>query len=473
MASINDGIANALSEGKSPQEILDFLKSSEDPQHKDWYSNYSANMQSRNAESNASPAPATGLLPWIEENPKTAAAIPISMYAAKQGINLANTISERKTAAANTALNERRTAAYENQVAKQGVTSFEEGQPAGTIASDPLVEHKIRAAKAQADMAEFKLAQAQAKAQPTAPTQVAPPQVTFPVQPPVDLNAKIEAAKQANAARAVENAPINRGTEQPVSQWADEVPKTPAAPAVPPTAPAAAIAPPAPPTPPTPTTPSDPRAAFLQKAQEIQGQAVVPPAGGARRNPAQLAEFKVEEPLNKGVNQLVYSAGANKPNVPETEFRDFRNAAIDEVYGGQPPASQGGSVKNQKQLTNWIETNKERFPNVWNNYQAIKDKFPTQGGSASLGMLLNLVGLSGLAVEGVKASKSGDWSNFGLGAVNQAVSNIAPRASMPTALMTYSKSAGETPEELKALGERLKYAQKVGYGRGSQGVPPP
>ena len=293
------------------------------------------------------------------------------------------------------------------------------------------------------------------------------------IEAPVDLNAKIDAAKQANAARAVENAPINRGTEQPVSQWADEVPKTPAAPAVPPTAPAAAIAPPAPPTPPTPTTPSDPRAAFLQKAQEIQGQAVVPPAGGARRNPAQLAEFKVEEPLNKGVNQLVYSAGANKPNVPETEFRDFRNAAIDEVYGGQPPASQGGSVKNQKQLTNWIETNKERFPNVWNNYQAIKDKFPTQGGSASLGMLLNLVGLSGLAVEGVKASKSGDWSNFGLGAVNQAVSNIAPRASMPTALMTYSKSAGETPEELKALGERLKYAQKVGYGRGSQGVPPP
>ena len=304
---------------------------------------------------------------------------------------------------------------------------------------------------------------------PTAPTTPVNPQTLLPQQP-VDLNAKIEAAKQANAARAVENAPINRGTEQPVSQWADEVPKTPA---VPPTAPAAAIAPPAPPTPPTPTTPSDPRSAFLQKAQEIQGQAVVPPAGGARRNPAQLAEFKVEEPLNKGVNQLVYSSGANKPNVPETEFRDFRNAAIDEVYGGQPPASQGGSVKNQKQLTNWIETNKERFPNVWNNYQAIKDKFPTQGGSASLGMLLNLVGLSGLAVEGVKASKSGDWSNFGLGAVNQAVSNIAPRASLPTALMTYSKSAGETPEELKALGERLKYAQKVGYGRGSQGVPPP
>ena len=225
-----------------------------------------------------------------------------------------------------------------------------------------------------------------------------------------------------------------------------------------------------------PPTSSDPRGAFLQKVQEIQKQAVIPPAENLRRTSEQVAAAKSEMALNKGVNQVANSVGANRPNITEDAFREARNAAINEVYGGEAPTSQGGAVKNQKQLANWIETNKERFPAVWQNYQSIKDKFPTQGGGVSLGMLFNLMGLGGLAVEGMKASKTGDWADFGINAINQGVANIAPKASLPTALMTYAKPAGESPEDLKALGERLKKAQqayKYGAGRGSMGVPPP
>ena len=225
-----------------------------------------------------------------------------------------------------------------------------------------------------------------------------------------------------------------------------------------------------------PPTSSDPRGAFLQKVQEIQKQAVIPPAENLRRTSEQVAAAKSEMALNKGVNQVANSVGANRPNITEDAFREARNAAINEVYGGEAPTSQGGAVKNQKQLANWIETNKERFPAVWQNYQSIKDKFPTQGGGVSLGMLFNLMGLGGLAVEGMKASKTGDWADFGINAINQGVANIAPKASLPIALMTYAKPAGESPEDLKALGERLKKAQqayKYGAGRGSMGVPPP
>ena len=34
---------------------------------------------------------------------------------------------------------------------------------------------------------------------------------------------------------------------------------------------------------------------------------------------------------------------------------------------------------------------------------------------------------------------------------------------------TYSKPLGETQEQLKEFGKRLEYANKVGYGRGTQG----
>jgi len=216
------------------------------------------------------------------------------------------------------------------------------------------------------------------------------------------------------------------------------------------------------------------RTAFLEKIKQIQGEAVIPPAGKVKRTSAEVAAAETEQRLNAGQRQLVNLVQGGK--VPVDEFHAFQNDVNENIFGGKPPIGKSGAIQNVDQITNHIELNKDKFPTVWQNWQNIKEKHPKQSGAAQLGMLFNLIGLSGLAAEGVKASKTGDWSDFGLGAVNQAVANLAPRASLPTALMTYSKNVGESPEELKALGERLKAAQqayKYGAGRGSVGIAPP
>jgi len=101
-------------------------------------------------------------------------------------------------------------------------------------------------------------------------------------------------------------------------------------------------------------------------------------------------------------------------------------------------------------------------------------------GEATIPGMLNIagnaLGIMGLISDYKEAKKTGDWSNFGLNATGQAVANLAPKAALGTQLATYSKSLGESPEELKAFGKKLQDAQqafKVGGGRGSQGVPPP
>lgn len=52
-----------------------------------------------------------------------------------------------------------------------------------------------------------------------------------------------------------------------------------------------------------------------------------------------------------------------------------------------------------------------------------------------LGLLGNTVGAVGLAQAYNRGQQTGDWSDFGLGAVGQILANIAPRAATPFALM--------------------------------------
>jgi hypothetical protein len=101
-------------------------------------------------------------------------------------------------------------------------------------------------------------------------------------------------------------------------------------------------------------------------------------------------------------------------------------------------------------------------------------------GGASPAMLASIAGntLGGIELykQYKKAKETGDWADFGLGVANQLAANVLPKAGgLGVALMTPG-AAGDPPEELKALGERLKKAQqayKYGAGRGSMGVPPP
>ena len=94
-----------------------------------------------------------------------------------------------------------------------------------------------------------------------------------------------------------------------------------------------------------------------------------------------------------------------------------------------------------------------------------------------LGMIAgNTLGGIELFKQYKKAKESGDWSDFGLGVANQLAANVLPKAGGLGIALMNPGNLGQSPEDLKAFGERLQKAQqafKVGAGRGSIGVPPP
>jgi len=95
-----------------------------------------------------------------------------------------------------------------------------------------------------------------------------------------------------------------------------------------------------------------------------------------------------------------------------------------------------------------------------------------QKGFASVGALARLAGVSLGALGAMSAYKegkeTGDWSSLGLLGGSLLAGASAP-AQVAYQAATYSKPLGETPEQLKEFGKRLEYANKVGYGRGTQG----
>ena len=149
MPSIQENIATALDAGYGPQDILKFYKESEDPEHQSWYQNYSETMRERGAEPNTqSKSGNQPVLNFIQENPNTVGAIAIGAGGLYAGSKISDVLANR----AKTKMEERKTAAYEAQVAKQNLpTALAETQPAGTVASDPLTEARIRKAAAEAE----------------------------------------------------------------------------------------------------------------------------------------------------------------------------------------------------------------------------------------------------------------------------------------------------------------------------------
>jgi len=191
MPTIQERIAEAMDAGYAPQEIIQFYKTSDDPEHQSWYQSYAEKMQQRALEPNVEKkdAVSTGLLDFIEENPKTSAAIGgavVATGAIGTGAKIYSGIQQRK-------MQERSLAAYEAQVAKQGLPAgLAETQLPGAVSSDPLLEQRIRKATAEADLAQFKTDQAKSKIAQI--TQAAPANVPAPVNlTPADLAARAAA----------------------------------------------------------------------------------------------------------------------------------------------------------------------------------------------------------------------------------------------------------------------------------------
>lgn len=121
---------------------------------------------------------------------------------------------------------------------------------------------------------------------------------------------------------------------------------------------------------------------------------------------------------------------------------------VTDVKGGvlgvppKPEGAKGGTVPRQEYVPEYIK------------------------GAASPAMLLNVaanaLGVAGLANAYKEGKKTGDWSNLGLGVIDQILSNVAPKAGLAMSLMAPgSLNVGEDQEIAKR-----QYEQKVGAGRG-------
>ena len=90
-----------------------------------------------------------------------------------------------------------------------------------------------------------------------------------------------------------------------------------------------------------------------------------------------------------------------------------------------------------------------------------------QTGSMSAGQALNLLGnalgIAGLAQSFKQGQKTGDYSDFGMGAIGQILGNIAPKAGVAFSLMAPSSTNEGEQEALRDIA----YRQKVGAGRGT------
>ena len=228
-----------------------------------------------------------------------------------------------------------------------------------------------------------------------------------------------------------------------------------------------------------------------QKVAELNSRILSSPVAppetsiATRRTPAQMEVFKSENPLNKGYNQVAAAAGIT-PNTPHEEANKFMNRVTDEVFGGKPPASQGGAAPQAKQITNFIESNANEFPNIYQKLKEIQAKYPTQSGFAHLQMLANLgfnvLGGLGLYHDYKEGKKTGDWSNLGLDSIGQVLGNVLPKASgLGANLMLHHEEAGHgsafygpgSQFPSAHTYEQYLQASKIGAGRGMQGVPPP
>lgn len=360
---------------------------------------------------------------------------------------------------------------------------------------------RTKIAEAQAQLAQEKLIQTQRKAAMVKANPAgAAAQVAAAEGLPVD--AQITTGAQPSAAQLAEthgiNLPTAQGSVTPPTN-VEPVPVSPAnaTPAVPetPTTTAEVVANPnATPvekvvtlTQEAPVVPPSVEQKVAELNSRISSSPVAPPETSieTRRTPAQMEVFKSENPLNKGYNQVAAAAGIT-PNTPHEEANKFMNRVTDEVFGGKPPASQGGAAPQAKQITNFIESNANEFPNIYQKLKEIQAKYPTQSGFAHLQMLANLgfnvLGGLGLYHDYKEGKKTGDWSNLGLDSIGQVLGNVLPKASgLGANLMLHHEEAGHgsafygpgSQFPSAHTYEQYLQASKIGAGRGMQGVPPP
>ena len=321
---------------------------------------------------------------------------------------------------------------------------------------------------------------------PTAPTTPVNPQTLLPQQP-VDLNAKIEAAKQANAARATSVAPPELVGPAPELVGPSIPPEAPAAPI----APKNMVGPPPELTGPVkPDIASRVRRNAEQIASEKAAQLAATPEGMRPVPPNPKQNVGPGEKIGVGGYTHPYNTygertpllweqaiGPKNMGYPEAGQR-IQNFAAGEMMGGEPgrftetplpPGNAGrpkfapGFIKGAASpqalaATAALATIPSLATAGYEAYKGNKEAVDTNLSDA----WSSLKSVATMPYDVVKSAGKGDFGPL---------KDLLMSANPATLLLNATSKHDE--EILKKMIAKERYAAQVGGGRGSQGVPPP
>lgn len=203
------------------------------------------------------------------------------------------------------------------------------------------------------------------------------------------------------------------------------------------------------------------------------GPAVAPKTRAPRRTPEQMAAARAES-AGKGPYNWLNSQFGKDEAVTQDFIKKYLGGkapeTMDEAYQvlektlGGPKKSDFLKAQKGELTARQMEIGPVKPPE--NLIKAKAKELTGQKGNISLGQSLNLLGnalgVAGLAQSYKEAKKTGDWSEFGMGAVGQVLGNVAPKAGLAFSLM--APGSLNTGEE-EAL-QDIQYRAKVGSGRG-------
>jgi hypothetical protein len=472
---VNKSILDALEAGYGPQDIIEHLKSSEDPAHQEWYNTYSTNMQTRANEQpaqQAAPKSNTGILNAIDQaDPLTLGLGAAGAYAISQGPKLYNAAQERKLDREKLAIENRRITAYEQQVGKQGVTpempmSAPAVQQAPTLT--PLEEARLNTERARAEAIQAKIAMeerkvaalelkakadAEARAAKAAAGDVQKTTASGAVNPEdrqmLQSSEKAKMDKAITAEQKAASASIPQAVQPPAVQA-----PTVAAPEVAPTN--VGIAPPK-----TSEITLTPSPEVKAETVPVAAAPETKPAGSVPPKAKEQKTFKKIEELPKEM-QFKAGVGGGDSWLHDTVGPDIRKFIIDEFNGGKPiGGGQAGMDKAYGLVGKYEQWLKENIPEQ--TLTRSERKFagiPPAKQYGPLGKAVKVGGAAGLLMTAAQAANA-----------REAIGNVA-EALLPLGLTPSSLASGELTPEIRAAQDRqMKEMQKLGSPYRS--VPPP
>ena len=510
-SNINEKVQQALEEGHGWEEIKAHLSTLDNPEAKSYLEGLKATSSPTQEEPQRTNL--TKGLDWAQENPKEALVYGAGLYGATQLPKVVSKIADYRLEKRKVDLKERSLAAYEAQVAKQGLSAADSLNPhdelINNVRQNEFEQQKATTPSVQDQIAQERLRQAQLKTQRAeleqqnwvAKNTLSEAEQAFgrKAKDPTELRL-MQAAVQQQAGKAPV-APTPAGPS-PLAEL--PVITAPAAPAAPVTPAQAAPAPVVPTAAPVETAPA------ITQPANVVSTGPTPEAAAAPIKEAKVAKEAVTPTPEK-------QKAKTEPKIPKPEF--FKNASPAEryMYGTftkymdqpvsaqavvaraadylpegtkfemQPGGEGGGLHPEQKQHFNRFVSERmgvdlkegklpEDFRWTTENRNKLAESVQTELQQHAKAGTLGKLGKGALAAatllgisEAVKAAQKGDYgplreAGFNIGGPIAAsaigLTALSKAAGVPFGLATYAGGLNEGEQK------ELAYRQKVGAGRG-------